>query len=165
MSASFQVIAMEILNGWLGTIINLAKILIPLMIIIEILRVYRIMEKLANKMAFIGKIMGIEKQSIFPLLVGITMGVTYGAGSLIEINKETPISKKDYTLIGVFMFLCHGIIETALIFGIAGANVFFITVVRLIIAFVVTAVAARLPQIRNLKDDTLKNSELKEENK
>lgn len=162
MSATFDVIINEILTGWFGTVLNLAKILIPLMIVIELLRVYNIMEKLANKMSFLGKVMGMEKQSVFPLLVGVVMGVTYGAGTLIEINKETPISKKDYTLIGIFMFLCHGIIETALIFGVAGANVFFITIVRLLIAFVVTAIASRLPQIRNLAEDTLESHNLKE---
>lgn len=152
MTVGFDVIILEILNGWVGTIISLSKILIPLMIIIEILRVYQIMEWLANKMQFLAKAMGMEKQSIFPLLVGVTMGVTYGAGTIIEINKESPISKKDLTLIGIFLFLCHGLIETALIFGIAGANIIFITVIRLIFAFLVTVLAARLPQIKRLND-------------
>ncbi|MEG1931325.1 MAG: nucleoside recognition domain-containing protein, partial [Anaerovorax sp.] len=142
-------------TGWFSTILSLAKILIPLMIIIEILRVYHIMERLADKLQFLAKSMGMEKQSIFPLLVGVTMGVTYGAGTLIEINKETPISKKDYTLIGIFLFLCHGIIETALIFGVAGANIFFITVFRLIFAFIVTVVASKLPFIQQLNNDQL----------
>lgn len=153
MTAGFDVIISEIFSGWISTIISLAKILIPLMIIIEILRVYHVMEWLSNKMQFMAKAMGMESQSIFPLLVGVTMGVTYGAGTLIEINKQTPISKKDYTLIGIFLFLCHGIIETAFIFGVAGANIFFITIVRLLFAFIVTAVAARLPFVKNLSEE------------
>ncbi|MPN35727.1 hypothetical protein SDC9_183226 [bioreactor metagenome] len=92
-----------------------------------------------------------QKQSIFPLLVGVVMGVTNGAGTLIEINRKTPIPHRDYALIGIFMFLCHGIIETAFIFGVAGANIFAITFGRLLIAFFVTAAAARLPVFRRMK--------------
>ncbi len=163
MSATFDVILKEIITGWFSTILNLSKILIPLMITIEILRVYHVMEKLADKMQFLAKAMGMEKQSIFPLLVGVTMGVTYGAGTLIEINKQTPISKKDYTLIGIFLFLCHGIIETAFIFSVAGANIFFITIVRLLFAFLVTLIAARMPFIKKLSDEVYLKEDVIEE--
>lgn len=150
MSASFDVILREILFGGIATALNMLKILIPLMIIVEILLVYNVMEKVADKLQFLAGALGLEKQSVFPLLVGIVMGVTYGAGTLIEINRKTPIPKRDFVLIGIFMFLCHGIIETAFIFGVAGANITAVTVGRLAIAFVVTAVAARLPAIRRI---------------
>ncbi|MBR0599139.1 nucleoside recognition domain-containing protein [Sinanaerobacter chloroacetimidivorans] len=153
MSASFSVIFQEIFLGCISTILSLLKILIPLMIVVEILMVYNVMEKLANRLQFLAKLMGMKNQSIFPLLVGVIMGVTYGAGTLIEINRQTPIPKKDYALIGIFMFLCHGIIETAFIFYVAGANIIAITIGRLLIAFVVTALAARLPMIRKMEDN------------
>lgn len=151
MSASAGVILHEIFFGCIATAFNMLKILIPLMIIVEILMVYNVMEKLADKLQFLAGALGLQKQSIFPLLVGVIMGVTYGAGTLIEINRKTPIPKKDYVLIGIFMFLCHGIIETAFIFGVAGANILAVTFGRLVIAFLVTAAAARLPAFRKVK--------------
>lgn len=153
MSASVGVILNEILFGGISTILNMLKILIPLMIIVEILMVYNIMEKVADKLQFLAGALGMQKQSIFPLLVGVVMGITYGAGTLIEINRKTPIPKKDYALIGIFMFICHGIIETGFIFGVAGAEILTITVGRLILAFAVTAAAARLPVFRRMKED------------
>ncbi|QOX65389.1 hypothetical protein FRZ06_19540 [Anoxybacterium hadale] len=150
MSTSFDIILREIFFGGIGTALNMLKILIPLMIIVEILLVYNVMEKVADKLQFLAGALGLEKQSVFPLLVGIVMGVTYGAGTLIEINRKTPIPKRDFVLIGIFMFLCHGIIETAFIFGVAGANLAAVTVGRLVIAFAVTAAAARLPAIRRI---------------
>lgn len=152
MSASASVILHEIFFGGISTAFNMLKILIPLMIIVEILMVYNVMEKVADKLQFIAGTLGMQKQSIFPLLVGVVMGVTYGAGTLIEINRKTPIPKKDYALIGIFMFICHGIIETAFIFGVAGANIFVITAGRLIIAFAVTAIAARLPILKGMEE-------------
>lgn len=150
MSASWGVILHEIFFGCISTMINMLKILIPLMIIVEILMVYNVMEKVADRLQFLAVALGMKKQSIFPLLVGVVMGVTYGAGTLIQINSQIPIPKKDFALIGIFMFLCHGIIETAFIFGVAGANIAAVTVGRLIIAFVITAIAARMPFIRRL---------------
>lgn len=143
----------EMFFGSISTAFNMLKILIPLMIIVELLMVYNIMEKLANKMQFLAKSMGMKKESTFPLLVGVVMGVTYGAGTLIEINKQTPISKKDFALIGIFMFMCHGIIETAFIFAVAGADILFITLGRLIIAYLVTVIAARLPAFRRMEEE------------
>jgi hypothetical protein len=73
------------------------------------------------------------------------MGVTYGAGTLIEINKRTPLSRRDLTLIGIFLYACHGIIETTILFAVAGGNAFFLCAIRLAIAVIITATAARLP--------------------
>ncbi|HML38720.1 MAG TPA: nucleoside recognition domain-containing protein [Bacillota bacterium] len=150
MSASANAILHEIFFGGLATALNMLKILIPLMIIVEVLMVYNVMEKVADKLQFLAGALGMQKQSIFPLLVGVVMGVTYGAGTIIEINRKTPIPKKDYVLIGIFMFICHGIIETTFIFSVAGASILALTVGRLAIAFAVTAAAARLPVIKGM---------------
>jgi len=153
MSASAGVILHEIFFGGIAAALNMLKILIPLMIIVEILMVYNIMERVADKLQFLAGALGLQKQSVFPLLVGVVMGVTYGAGTLIEINRKTPIPKKDYALIGIFIFICHGIIETSFIFGVAGANILIISAGRLIIAFLITAAASRLPFFKNMKED------------
>jgi len=153
MSASINIILQEIFFGSISIVWSMLRILIPLMIIVELLMVYNIMEKVADRLQFLAGALGMQKQSIFPLLVGVVMGVTYGAGTLIEINRKMPIPKKDIALIGIFMFLCHGIIETSFIFAVAGANVPTVTLGRLAIAFLVTAAAARLPMFKRMKEE------------
>ncbi|MEG0663188.1 MAG: nucleoside recognition domain-containing protein [Anaerovoracaceae bacterium] len=148
MSESWSFIGHEMLFGSLSTVLNLLKVLIPLMIVIEILLTYNILEKISKKLEFIGKPMGMSKDAIFPLLVGVFIGVTYGAGTLMELNERKPLSKKDFALIGVFMYICHGIIETGFLFGVNGASVLVVTVGRLLLAFIVTCIFARLPYIR-----------------
>jgi len=145
MTAPASVIINEILLGCMHTLFNVSKVLIPLMIIIEILRVYNVMEKLAAKLSGFTNILGMSSNAILPLIVATVMGVTYGAGTLIEMNKTNPIPRKDFILIALFFFICHGIIETTAIWGAAGANIFVISAGRLLIAVTVTAVAARLP--------------------
>src|SRR5665648_391564 len=122
MSATFDVIINEMVNGAITTIFNLLKVLIPLMIIVEILMVYKIIEKVATKLEGFGKIMGMSKNAVFPLLVA------------------------------VFMYLCHGIIETGFLFYVAGANVLVVTLGRLIFALVVTMIAARIPYFKNMEN-------------
>lgn len=149
MTESWDFIGSTIATGIFSTILNLLKVLIPLMIIIELLKTYSLLEKLATKLSWFARLMGMGKDAAFPLLVGVIMGVSYGAGTIIEINKNTPLSRRDMLLIGVFMFICHGIIETTLLFGIAGANILIISLGRFLFALIVTIIAARLPWFKD----------------
>lgn len=145
MTASFYEIAMEIVTGSISTILNVLKVLIPLMIFIEFLHVYRVMEKLSAKLKGVSRLLGITPPAILPLLVATVMGVTYGAGTLIELNERDPLPRKDFILIAVFFFICHGIIETSAIWGNVGANVLVISLGRLSFAVLFTMIIARLP--------------------
>ena len=55
MTASWNVILQEMLHGTLNTVFNLLKVLIPLMIIIELLITYNVLEKIARRLEFLGK--------------------------------------------------------------------------------------------------------------
>ncbi len=145
MTAPWSLILSEIVTGSFSTVINVLKVLIPLMILIEFFHVYHIMEKLAKKLSPVTKVLGLSPPAILPLLVATVMGVTYGTGTLIEMNRRNPLPKKDFILIAVFFFTCHGIIETTAIWATAGANVLVISVGRLFFAAAFTMIAARLP--------------------
>lgn len=164
MNASFDFIVREMITGSLTTMFNLLKVLVPLMIIIQLLMAYGIIEKFASRLEGFGRVMGMSKNAMFPLLVGFVMGVSYGAGTLLELNKTNPLSKRDMALVGIFIFLCHGIIETGLLFGVAGASILVITLGRTLIALVVTIILARTPFIKRMDNTTpLTNSPQAEE--
>jgi hypothetical protein len=145
MTASFDVIIKEIFSGSISTVINVLKVLLPLMIVIEFLQAYKVMPKLAQKLGGLTKLLGMSGQAILPLLVATVMGVTYGAGTLMEMNKTNPLPRKDFILMGVFFFICHGIFETSAIWTAAGANLLIISVGRLAFAALMTMIVARLP--------------------
>jgi hypothetical protein len=136
----------EMLTGSLSVVFSLARVIIPLMIVIEFLLAYKLVERFTPKLWWLSRVLGISKDALLPLLIGLLMGVIYGAGTLMEINKRTPLSGRDFTLIGVFLYACHGIIETSILFAVAGGNVFFVSFVRLAIAVFMTSAAARLPR-------------------
>jgi hypothetical protein len=142
----WAVMAREMLTGSLSVVLSLARVIIPLMIVLEFLLAYKLIERFAPKLGWFRRLLGLSPDALLPLLVGLLMGVTYGAGTLIEINKRAPLSPRDFTLIGVFLYACHGVIETTILFAVAGGSAFFVCGVRLAIAVLVTAVAARLPR-------------------
>ncbi len=150
MSESWNFIFDEMLNGTISMVINVMVVLVPLFLIIETLTKFNVMAKIATKLSFIGRLIGTSQKAVFPLLVGIVMGVTYGAGTLIELNKTDPLSERDFATIGIFMYMCHGMIETAFLFAIVGANIWVITIGRLLIALVVTIVLSKTRWIKKL---------------
>ena len=140
--AGWGLMFQEMILGVLNTIFIILRVLIPLMIAIELMMKYRVIEAIANKLGFFCRLLGIGKDALLPLLVGLFLGVTFGAGAIAEMNRVRPLPKKDMALLGVFLFSCHGIFEATYLFALAGANAIFVSVLRLAIAIGVT-IAAR----------------------
>ena len=103
---------------------------------------------------------GLEKDSCLPIISGLIFGVVWGAAAIVETARERGLGSKQMLLVAVFLGLCHGFIEDTLLFVFTvGANLFWITVPRLIVAAVVTwAAAAWLQGVqrrRNREGDTI----------
>lgn len=153
MTASLETIAMEILTGSFHMILNVLKVIVPLMIVIEILTVYQVMKILAAKLSGVSRLLGMTPLSILPLLVTTIMGVSYGAGTLLEMNRVNPIPKRDLVLMAIFFFICHAIIESTAIWVAAGADLIMISVGRLSFAVLFTVIASKLPFIKAIGND------------
>lgn len=129
--------------GSISSVLNMAKIIIPLMIIIQVLKDLDILDKLSSKMKPLSKILGISEDSTFPLIIGLILGLSYGAGVIIDSAKEGNLSKKDLYLVVIFLVACHSVFEDTLLFVAIGANGWLLLSVRLIIALVLTSLTAR----------------------
>jgi hypothetical protein len=141
-----SVLLPELGLGVLKLMLMLVRVLIPMMIVIEIMFVFNVVEIIAKKLKPVCRLFGIGQNALIPLLVGFLLGITYGAGAIIELNKKNPLSQRDLWMLGVFLFSCHGIIEATYLFAIVGGNALIMAGVRLLIAIAVTALFARLPQ-------------------
>ncbi|MEA1914907.1 MAG: nucleoside recognition protein [Campylobacterota bacterium] len=75
----------------------------------------------------------------FSITVGIFLGITYGAGILIEEAKSGAISKADLFYIGTFLMICHAIIEDTLLFVIFGADFTMVIVIRTVAAIILSS--------------------------
>ena len=74
----------------------------------------------------------------FSIVAGLILGITYGAGVLINEAKSGNLSKKDILFIATFLMICHSIIEDTLLFVIFGANYWVLIGVRVILAIIVS---------------------------
>ena len=100
----------ESIVGSLNSILTMAKIIIPLMIAMEILKDANILEKISKKMRPLARIFNISNESVFPLIIGLIFGLAYGAGVIIESIEENNLSKRDLYVLMVFLVACHAVI-------------------------------------------------------
>lgn len=81
---------------------------------------------------------GITHNGLVPLITGIIIGLTYGAGVIIHSIRTANISRKEAFLILLFLSMCHAIIEDTLIFVVIGANGLVLIAFRFLLAIVLT---------------------------
>jgi hypothetical protein len=86
----------------------------------------------------------------FSIIVGIFLGITYGAGILISEAKSGKIKKEDLFYIGTFLMICHAIIEDTLLFVIFGADFTMVILIRTIGAIILSFIALKIYQKRTL---------------
>jgi len=82
--------------------------------------------------------------SAFSIVVGLVLGITYGAGILLHEARTGALSRKEIFYIATFLMVCHSIIEDVLLFVIFGANGWIVIGVRLFLAFIVGYIAIKV---------------------
>lgn len=130
-------------GGSLKNVLIMASIIIPIMIMLELARELRILDRFSKKVAPALKLFGMSPEAAFPLLGGFIFGISYGAGILIDSAKSGRISWRDMFLVNVFLSICHAIIEDTALFLAVGANPLVIIVGRLMLAVLITFIMSR----------------------
>lgn len=144
----------EAIVGSLESIYVIAIIVLPLMVILQIAKDYKVLNKVSGFFKFLTRFFGMSEDSALPLLVGITFGIVYGAGTIIQSSREGNISKKDMFLISVFLIVCHAIIEDTLIFVAVGANGYVLSGSRILAAIVITLLLSRWIKAKQMWSNT-----------
>lgn len=134
--------------GSLSSMWGVIKIVIPLMLIIEIIKDLKILDRISGVVKPITRVIGTTKESLLPLLSGLLFGLLYGAGIIIDSVNEGNMHKKEVYLVTIFLGACHAVVEDTLIFTQIGANGWIIFFARLITAIIITSLAARTRYFR-----------------
>lgn len=141
---SWSAIALHGIGTALIAVVQLALIVIPLMVIMQFLREKGWLTKFSNGLAPFTKLLGMERNTSMTLVAGLTIGLAYGAGLMIQAVKEDGVAKRDMYLALVFLVSCHAVIEDTLIFIPLGIPVWPLLAIRLITAIVLTMVVSLL---------------------
>jgi spore maturation protein SpmB len=79
--------------------------------------------------------LGMSEKVANIILIGLTLGISFGGGFLIEESKKNNISKKDILL--SFLSLCHSIIEDTILILLLGSHISGILFFRMIYTIVI----------------------------
>lgn len=137
------------LAGWAwAQVQTLATIFAVILLLIALLRVLRAIgvERLLHTLLFpLLRLLGIGRDAANTTIIGITLGLSFGAGLLIRDAQSGRLSARDAFLTLGFLGLCHSLIEDTLLVMLLGANLSGIFWARILFAFVVIGLLARLP--------------------
>lgn len=154
-SAQYGLIASNdvVLSGWgeiflhglktaIIAVVQLSLVILPLMLVMQFFRELGWMTSLSKAFAPFTRFLGMKENTSFTLVTGLTIGLAFGAGVMIQAVKEDGVSKKDMLLALIFLVTCHAVVEDTVIFIPLGIPVWPLLVIRLIMAIVLTVTVA-----------------------
>ena len=99
-------------------------------------KLYKILEKTSEKP--LSKL-GFSHHSSITMLVGIVLGIAYGAGILIKNATSGKMTYKEILLSSLFLATCHAVFEDTLLFVAVGGNWFVILGIRIFLGISIIA--------------------------
>lgn len=133
--ATFLLWLKDLLQNYFLTILNttitLIIIITGLLLGLEILKEFKILDKVNNILYKLTKYLGFSKHAQSSLIVGVFIGITYGASTILINYKEGKMNTKDLKLVTTFLLLCHALIEDVLLFVNTGAITWIIIAYKL----------------------------------
>jgi len=119
------------------TIAMAFAIIAALTLFLRILRVLGVERLIHFLLAPVLKLLGIATVASNIIIVGLTLGLSFGGGLLISEARRGHISGKDIFMSMAFLGLCHSLIEDTLLMMLLGADLGTIVVGRLIFSLLV----------------------------
>ncbi len=140
------------LTGWLldqaTMLVSIFFVLAGLMAMLKAMRVLGI-ERLVHIAMFpLLRLTGISRQAANITVIGVTLGITFGAGLLLREVRSGSLSRRDVWLAIGFLGLAHSLIEDTLLILLIGADLSGILWARLAFAIALIGTLARLPAMR-----------------
>lgn len=123
-------------------VLQLSAVIFPLMLFMQFMRESGWLDTLSRGFAPFTKFLGMKENTSFTLVTGLTIGLAFGAGVMIQAVKEDGVAKKDMILALIFLVTCHAVIEDTVIFIPLGIPVWPLLVIRFIMAVVITMIVA-----------------------
>ncbi len=151
----------EMLTEWLwstfGLIVKITLIVTGLMIMQQVLKEFRLLDKIARLFSPLMKFMGLPPDSAFLWFVAQTVGLAYGSAIMTESVENNEISPENANLLNYHIAVNHSLLEDTLLFVAIGVPAAWIVLPRLGWAIVVVWVVRLWSQIKavNMKASSL----------
>ena len=135
-----QVPLLSMFKTWTATnlvlSIKIFAIIMTLMIILEIMKSYNMIDRIVRMMAPVLRALGLGKQTGFMWFTAAIFGLTYGAAVIVEETKEGNFSKDELERLQLSIGINHAMIEDPALFLTLGLSPFWLWVPRLAAAII-----------------------------
>ena len=140
----FLHILYEGFTGSLSTMLKIAVIVFPLMVLMQFIEELKLLDKFASVFSPFSRLLGISKHASLSILAGLFLGMSYGSGLIIQSARSGGLTKRDCYLVIIFLAMCHSLFEDNLILIAVGADPVIIFFGRFFLALTVTIIISRL---------------------
>jgi hypothetical protein len=137
-------IVLAALQAALTGVLQLALIVVPVMFLIRVLRDVGALDGFARLVRPLMRPLGIAPRGAVTMAGGLVFGLAFGAGVILQQVREQKFSRRELTLIILFLCACHAVVEDTLIFVPLGIDVLPLLLIRLTAAVLLTLLIARL---------------------
>jgi len=137
-------------GGWaLGELKNYAIVfcyITGLIIIIDILKRIGVIEKINRWFYPVLRLLGIGKEVIPITVIGMTLGLAYGGGLIINEVQQTKLERRNVVYALLLMSLSHSVIEDSLLMIAIGARVSGVLIFRFIFTLIIMYFVVKLTE-------------------
>ena len=119
--------------------LQIILIIAALVMLLRVIRALRIDHLIHAVVRPVLPMLGLTEKAVNIALVGITLGLTYGGGMLIQESRHGKLGARELFFAVSLLLICHSLIEDTLLILLLGADTYGVLVFRVIFSFVVLA--------------------------
>jgi hypothetical protein len=116
--------------------LKMLTIIMALMIALEIMKTYRVIDRVLRVMGPVLRLLGLGKQTGFLWFTAAIFGLTYGAAVIVEETKAGDFSKKELERLQISIGINHAMIEDPAVFLALGLSPVWLWLPRLAAAII-----------------------------
>lgn len=119
-------------------------VIVALLALMELLRRMGIIKMMIKMLGPVLKLLGISSEAAPITIIGMTMGISYGGGLIINEAREGNVARGDLFASITLMSLCHSLFEDTMLMVLIGGHLTGLLWGRLFFSLLVTMLVVRL---------------------
>ena len=142
-----------VIEAWflatLSLFVKIFVIIIAIMIVLEIMRNYKLIDSIVKTINPFMRLLGLDKKVSLLWLTGVIFGLSYGAAVIVSETQNGSFTQAELEDLHISIGINHAIIEDPAIFLSLGLNPFWLWVPRFIAAIIAVHVFSVWRKIRH----------------
>lgn len=122
------------------TLLFIYIIILAMTVVLDLIQATGLDRVIAKLLAPFFRLLGCRTTASDMTIVGLTLGLSYGAGMMVEEARSARVDAYDRTSVLSFLSLSHSLIEDTLVVGLMGGALSVLLGVRLLFTFAIVAI-------------------------